>query len=310
MNPVQELNFRGLIVEYHDGNRKVSEGAKFLRSKKTSDKTLSRVLRNHVDEPITSAKEIDRRWAVDELLSFYSRLELACLAGFVTPPFSGGFRERALQELTRPAVECYYSEFYPQLLPNLFVRRLKGDWDVVEPAAREVPAVYMQFTNLTDELDQDEDVSIFVDFLDDFVVDGYSWVDLRRALSDPKRFVKHLAVEPEEQTALQSAVHGYRRFLLFCRDFDVFLQQIGNLPLVQSGAWHYHAYWFKHLHERIGDVVRRSSDAIIKEAEASFSLEDSEQVKAGVGEFDAAVQRLTSIEYQTALEQAAEAPHG
>jgi hypothetical protein len=51
---------------------------------------------------------------------------------------------------------------------------------------------------------------------------------------------------------LDESLHGFPGFLIFCLEFFEVLERTNELPLLQSGFWHYHPHWFEYLRKKLG----------------------------------------------------------
>jgi hypothetical protein len=55
----------------------------------------------------------------------------------------------------------------------------------------------------------------------------------------PEQFA---ALSPSRQTQLEEKLLGFRDFLLFCQEFEQFLSEVADYPLLQSAIWHYELF--------------------------------------------------------------------
>jgi hypothetical protein len=147
---------------------------------------------------------------------------------------------------------------------------------------------------------------MFLWFLDDGKVEGKSWSDLRPLLSDPRLFAERVTRDPEHYDALDMALLGFSKFLVFSIELDDLLERCLRFPILQSAMWHYNAYWFDHLQEKTG---RKLEDAI---GLLYDWREYSEQPNHFVSELDESLERvrtairhLLSGSYKRALEEKA-----
>jgi hypothetical protein len=302
MSDLQLLNLRELTVQYRDHNKRASDAARMLDERQGDEAYLKELLRDHLVYGIYDQDELYLRDAVDELLSFYSLIEIACLMSFVPPELPGEFAKRAMVHLTQPALRVYYENYYPLLLPRQLRRRLNGEHRLTEQPWEDGPSIFMQLLNINDAVQRDEHVDRFLEFLDDYY-GKYSWIDLRLLISDPHKFFHHMAIEPKDQTPLDHGLHGFRKFLLFCYQFDEFLEQLDRLPLFQSAAWHYHAYWFDLLRNKMGDLLNAAIEQCTGLAKLSEADEDQGTANYGINRLRQVIGRLIDSPYRTALLQ-------
>lgn len=271
------VNLTDLQRRYRPTGSPVAEAAVFLKENLPNAPHLKRVLRDHRQEAIYSAIEIRHRDSVDALLSYYSLLELASLVRFVPTPLPQRLAGEIKRTLGTDAVRAYYGEYYPLQLPQSLYLRITGRHRLAERKTTIGATAYLEFLSLANEFDGDENIGHLMAFMDDYVIKGYSWVDLKALLIDPKSYAEEMCIEPDEQTVLHSAMHGFRKLIEFSENFDRFLQGLEDIPLFQSGAWHYFSYWFEHLEDRIGPVLE---SALANAFGAAGDIMDEESLAA------------------------------
>jgi hypothetical protein len=296
---LKEINLRDLTRRYRD-NGPAAEALLLLSS--MSGPELEHLLRDHRFEGIYDALEVQRRNAADELLTFYGRIEIAGMVGFVPDPLPGNFREAAAAHLSLPAMERYYSGYYPLLLPGLLMRRLVGrpiDSIYDSSAAN---ALFLEFMDTVSLIEGDSEVDRFLWLLDDGRSKQYRLDDVLMVLKDQEGFLAALT-DPDEDgrapTPVTQAVRGLREYLLFCSNFDSLLQRAAAYPLLQGAFWHDQAYWFIRLRDRVRSTLLQAVDSI-----AAWGASDTEG-NEGLPELRGAITRLISGHYGRALEDAA-----
>lgn len=296
---LREINLRDLTRRYRDQTC-AADALPLLAS--LSDTELDHLLRDHRMEPIRDALEIQRRDAVDDLLTFYGRIEIASRVGFVPDPLPEDFRQAAAAYLSNPAVERWYTDFYPLKLPGLLMRRLAGDpvaSGIERPAGN---ALFLEFMDTVSLIEGDPDVDRFLWFLDDGWSNGRSLKDVLAVLGDADGFLAAL-VEPDEDVnapdPVTQGVRGLREYLLFCSGFDALLQRSAPYPVLQAALWHDQAYWFINLRDKVGATLLQAVDAI-----AAWGADEAAGSE-GLPELRGAIARLLSGEYGRALQDAA-----
>jgi hypothetical protein len=261
MSDIRAINLDDMVRRYWHSHG-VPEAAAVLEGTAVGaaryTEGLPRLLRDYREEAITSRREVMLRDAFDYLLAFYGLMEIASLIGFVPDPLPDEFRERALAHLSEPSVRRYYEEFYPVALPAQFRRRLEGEQELREAATQETAALFTQFLELNRIVEDDEDVDTFLWFLDSGLTGGYSIRDTVATLRDPRSFGEAVHVEPEGQGPLHSSLHGFLKFVNFCRDFESLLRESADYPLLQSAMWEHHAYWFRQLSQDLDTVLEQA----------------------------------------------------
>lgn len=293
---LREINLRDLTRRYRDQTG-AAEALPVLAS--LSDPELEHLLRDHRTEGIYDALEVQRRDAVDELLTFYGRIEIASIVGFVPDPLPDDFRQQAAAHLSRPAVNRYFTEFYPLQLPRLLMRRLQGTpvESRIDPSAGN--ALFLEFMDTVSLTEGDPEVDVILWFLDDGWRKTSSIVDVLAVLEDPDRFLAAL-VDPDEEgrapSPVTEGVRGLREYLLFCSRFDALLRRTAPYPVLQAAFWHDQAYWFINLRDKVGAALRQAVDAI-----AAWGAEEPE-ASEGLPELQSAIDRLLSGEYGRAMQ--------
>src|ERR1043165_7747815 len=122
---VCSLNFSFLINTYGKsygvrmGKRILNQGI----SKKNID--LPQLFRHHTQGKIRGAEALQRS-SVDELLSFYSIIEIAALIGYIRLFPIGPQLTEVYQHLSNPSLLRYYREYYPLNLPQGLLRRFES----------------------------------------------------------------------------------------------------------------------------------------------------------------------------------------
>jgi|GEM_PF-51573 len=193
-----------------------------------------------------SRKAQDLRDDVDDLLRYYSVLELASITGAIRE-LPAATRETALRNLNDADLRRYYERYYPQLLPQLFRARVSGDPALTADA--DCTEDFLRFVALDASRDDDE-IATFLGFLDDYryVIDEetHDLSSVVRTIAHPKRFLAALSVDNEDRTPTDEGVVGFLRFLSFSRDLDHLLRDVDS-PVVRSCFWHYYGYWYQEL---------------------------------------------------------------
>jgi hypothetical protein len=273
MNSLPYINLRDLVTRYRDSTP-AAGAARLLAERKGDPAFLNRLLRYHGDEGVYDSDEIDHRDAVDDLLSFYSLIEIACLVGVVPQPdeWPPDLKAAATADLTDPSVRRYYEDFYPLALPVLLRRRLQGPGVTVESQTGVGYSPFMQFLDVNAIVLGDEQVKTFLMFLDSFHFGGVSLSDLCEVMAEPASFFRHMAVEPADQEAIQHGLHGFLKFLTFCRELDMLIVRAADHPAFQSAAWLHYGYWLDGLRSQVGAFT---DTAITHLAEWQVRLDDS-----------------------------------
>ena len=297
------LNFLDLNTRYCE---KTAAG-RALTYAASNSQMLPHLLRSQIEAPILEESEMKLRRAFDELLDFYSVMEIAALADFIPRTIPSDFVAAHLRLLSNPSVRHYCERGYPQLLPKLFRFRLENKWTVTEVASPQMRSVFYEFLDIRDSFKRSDYAQSFLWFLEDGVIDGHDLRDtLLAAIGDPASFFDNLHVPPLEQTPLQQSLHGFRVFLSFCLSLSALLEQSKPWPLLQSAFWHYYAYWFGHLEANIRDRLQPAIQAM----ELWDQVRENsviEITRSYLQQLNGAVERLVSGGFGDYLTSAAEA---
>lgn len=297
---------------------------------------LERLLRFHGDDPV-HGDETTRRASVDELLEYYSLMEVACIAGYVPRRLPADYAAIAISRLANPSVRRYYQEYYPLLLPQLHVQRLRGRWTRTEAGAA-TGSLFVAFTSLS-RVTTDPHVDTFLWLLEDGSVGTTSLEDLLAVLADPVKFAEVLfkgspevmqadedvwrvisdaaaLSNPTELLArlqppiveldkAEQSLHGFRKFLLFCRDLNRLLETASDRPLIQSAMWHYHAYWFGEMGRKLRPYLESAIDRFVTWQVDATDADMTLRRSHAATEMRSAVIALTSRKYAVKLRRAA-----
>jgi len=255
---VRSANFAQLQDDFFrkaPGARKAA--ANFGRRSRRNDKSLFRLLRHHSQAGIRDDETWERD-GFDNLLSFYSLVELGCLAGYLGDEFPVEFVDNAYGQLGHPALREYYESNYSLVLPTLFRLRLETGSGLLEKSSNEAYESFATFLEITRPLELESSLETFLWFLDGGWRDGFDIDDTIEALADQETYLRSLS--SQRKTPLQKSVVGFGEFLRFCRAFHALLRIMreGDVPndsslrLLASAYWHYHAYWFRGLRKQFG----------------------------------------------------------
>jgi hypothetical protein len=316
----QHQNLEDIVSLYLDRSpaRQAAELLRFHRDKPQAP--LAQLLRDHKTRSVTDKDEVDKRDAFDLLLAFYCILEIGILIRYVPDSLTPALVDDATKNLSEPAVRKYYENFYPLLLPQILRKRLKQEIALYEPDLKDYKAIYQMFGEfliLVNHVRNDETMQTFLWFLDDGYSEGYGINDTIEAVKRPQEFMDRLIKPPSECNALERSLHGLKAFISFCIKLDKLLQKATEYPLFQSAGWHYFAYWF----ERVGDKVDKGTNEALRQflswpqkGEVTSPEKSKEkdyligEVGSYVKQVDSVMKRLVRGKYGLALKTAMSAP--
>jgi hypothetical protein len=282
------------------GALKLVESLRYLYG--NGDARLADLLRHH-DRPVSLIAEIYLRDCFDELLSFYSLLEVASQIEYVPTPLPAALAASAQEVLRNPSVMEFYQTHYPLVLPRVFARRIDGDLPLVEKSdAAAATRVFLEFLGLELRFRRNREVALVLRLLDSFVIGGITIQDVIAALGTPdERFNEALAARTS-RNILGSAVRGLFAVISHFRRVDRLLQKCEGSPLFQSSLWYYHEYWLTSLAGSLRQAVDQTLENLLRwnqeEDDREASEEDAKDLKASIA-------RLTSDRYRRPLLEAA-----
>lgn len=232
---------------------------------------LGVLLRDHSTEgDVTDTDELTFRYQVDLLLQYYSVVEIAILAGQVPPELTPTLRLEVETVLGNAQVKKYYEVHYPLLLPAVLFKAVRDNYR--QPVLNGA-TVFRQLVEITGRRDEDEEV--FLDLLDDFILDGYSIDDLVGLLGDKEGIRQVLVKERKKEGTLDKAFWGFYRFCDKMLAYERLLKGCRS-PLLKSAIWHLQSYWFEGMRQAMEGKYLKGIRTI-KQVAASISMEEYTQ---------------------------------
>jgi hypothetical protein len=304
MSDLREANYHSLIRQFFDesGAKKAArriDGATTARKRLA----LTHLLRHHDDEDYgVTDEETWKRDDVDELLHFYSIMEIASLLDLIPSELPSEFRKASSRRLGHPAVSQYFVSSYALVLPQLFLLRLGGYVSMRLPSDTQLfPEwtfpLFLQLLHLDSMIHGgDENVDTILWFLDGGSLDDYDIDDTISALTSAKTFLRCLSADPEDMTPQDSSIQGLVTFLDFCTELDSFLGHPGLPELLRYEAWHLYGYWFGHLRSTMGEYLNAVVDRLAT-WKVQQGVSSAREKKIAVAKMRRAVERLLSGDY-------------
>lgn len=260
MNELQNINLRDLQRFWYTGQAP-ERAVQHVREALAAG-ALQTLLRDHAERSVNDLIEIRKRDDFDDLLSFCGLVELASLSGFGPSCPSGGIIDELAVLLRLEAASRFYQQYYPVLLPQLFLQRVDGRRQVVEKDSDAASSLFLRFISLTEPIVNDRDVRRFTRLLDDFTLrGGYRREDLFATLDDLGVFMDHITRDSKDADSLSSACRGFLVFARFGVDFIRLLEDSASCPRLRAGMWEFHSYWFKELKAHVLDASQRYAEA-------------------------------------------------
>jgi len=291
MTNIKEINYRDIKRRFYDNTSAPYAVSWFKDNFKNMD-TMYCVLRNHCYHAIRDSKEIKIRDAFDDLLSFYSQLEIASIANFIPIQIPSPHKECAGNILNHNAVSKFYREYYPLLLPQLYIARLNGFFDFRYEQNNETIPLFIEMLEINRPFYEDPDVLSFLRCLDDYIIYEKSSnvivslgviIDV---IKDAKNYLERLGRVKNDRNALDKALQGFVKFLGISINYNLLLIRSSHFPLLQSAMWHDQSYWFGNLRGKAGKAI----DEAIKQF-----LEWEQYLESGDAGFNETQESITEL---------------
>lgn len=275
----EKLNLEMLISKYCKSGAAAKGRKALLKEIKSPQKGyLKRMLRDHEDEEIDTQEEINFRDNVDELLKFYSILELALLSGYISQPLPEKLQKEILMILTNQFVSLYYQEFYPLLLPQLLIDSL-GNKKIQEPIGSSEYFIQLLLINKL----IDNDVSNFLWLLDSGIFEDYDLDDFKKTLGSVKEIQDILEGGENIDQIKVSVFWGMLKYTSFIEKYERLLKRAGTNELLASALWHFQGYWFEKINKKLKKAywgcIKLLEESSIRSINYSLEEHDLEQKK-------------------------------
>jgi hypothetical protein len=287
---LNEANLESLQRQFLD--KRCVAATRFLA--RSGEQAIARTLDSHLlREP--SASAMRRRDELDYLLRYYSILELAAATGLV-PRLPAPVKQQALAVLQQPSVQRYYQHYYPLLLPQLFLNRLKGrPW-----RAQGTDEGSLSKFIVIDSLRQTREVELFLWFLDDGYENGYGLADVFEVVKNGRRLAQTIARDPEESSSGDLAVIGFLEFLSFSRELKAFLDGLED-PLLRSAFWHFHGYWYDQIGGQVLGVLTAGIESLRRHVEGGEGVPPAATRRRGTPRNQVREARETNVSMDLAI---------
>ena len=253
----QEFNLDIISNQY----RKKGAAAKAYKSlsfliNSNDTRNLKNILRNHKDEPIWENYLVIERDNIDFLIDYYSILEIGIIANYFPNNLPSSLKNEVKNILGNEYVSRYYSTHYPLILPQLLLKQISYYNDQVDfdTSTQTQGNLFEKFLVLNQTIKSDSDVAQFLWFLDDGGTDGFGIHDLLNVLSSKETL--RYKIGRSNSHPLNSSLFGFIKYIQFLKDYADLLRQTSDFRLLQSSFWHYQSYWFDHMKEQLGDIIK------------------------------------------------------
>lgn len=238
-----------LLTAQHRNTGRALKGYKHTVTyiRKETQSELDWALRYHVPNGVYEMEEVDYRDQVDFLLKYYSLVEVGIITGALPSKLNDKLKSEILYILQNDAVRSYYESRYPLLLPSLLV------YFASHSEHQPVTSGHSYFNELLliDSL-IDDDVEVFLWFLDSGKMDGYSLRDLLKLLESKNKIKQLMGRVKGDEDALDQGFWGFIKFADYMERYAMLLMKCQD-EFVRSVLWHYQSYWFMNMKVLIED---------------------------------------------------------
>ena len=224
---------------------------------KTGDSdSLAELLRHHKQKGISYFFEIEYRDNIDDLLEYYSLLEIGIIAGYFPQYLTDPMAKEIELILGNKKIQGYYTEYYPLYLPQLLRKNIKYyDPSIEGSSSIKDQFQFERFLLMNDSIKNDKDVDQFLWFLDDGRTGNFSISHLWEILGDANRIEYKMGSTISHP--LNHALWGFIKYLQYLHDYASLLRESYNSLLLQSSFWHFQSYWFGHMENKLGEIMEK-----------------------------------------------------
>jgi hypothetical protein len=269
MNRMPAL-FTDLTRDYF--SRTSARGAHRIIRRERRKQNLSHFLRHHDDGEIEDDETRDRD-AIDNLLSYYGLLEVACAGALLEARFPAQFVDTAMDVLSDPAVRRYSEKHYPVTLPGAFRQRLESGAGPRDDATAQAEPLMFRFLDFNLIVEQDDDVDAFLWFREAGTYDDHNMDTVYATLADPRKLVRLFYKSPRRTDWTLRAIIGLQKFLEFSQGLAALLEEARVCPNLREAFYEQHAYWYLHSTYSVREVMQRVRTAFSQLAAQKDLLE-------------------------------------
>jgi len=263
MNDYSDLNISTLSGEYREKGPALQAYKRLSRFiEKENNQHLKTLLRHH-NEGTVYADELYQRFEVDDLLEYYSLLQVAIFAGYISPQLHADLKTEIICLLDNPSVKKYYEVNYPCFLPSLLRYSLKRNISYTPEHPELSQKLFNEFMLANRSLENEEDVEYFLKFLDYVSIGNYDLSDLIELLRDSER-LSHAFNKPQKENPVERSLWGFIKYTDFLTRLKEVLIKADPAPLLQSAMWEYHSYWFRIMSNEMKKFFHQAFDNLNK----------------------------------------------
>ena len=294
------------ILDFYFEKSPAKAGAHYLLSTihDGNDAALTRMLRDYRTDPIIDPVEVVTRTSIDRLLTCYSVLEIASIARFIPPMTEIPIGKDATEILSNDRVSSYYREFYPTILPQLLIYRLKSGQGLKVSGQSSTDNSLIAFMSLDRFFVESLEDGPLLRMLDSYTVDGYRFRHVAELISQPEAFINALTEAPDSRDALAMAAREFGQFLGFCGDLQKLLERIESEPLLQSAIWFHYGYWFNIIGSQLSKMLWQALETFLSWGDAQRKPDQAaSQILKYVEDSKMTLTLLTSGRYAAPIQE-------
>lgn len=211
-----------------------------MRHIKLNDRrTLNWMLRDHRKNGVYELNEIEYRDAVDSLLQYYALLVVGIVLRVLPKKLPKPIEHEILTILNDSSVKKYYEEYYPLLLPSFLLTCVQYN---CFPRSLVNTSDHFNDLLLLNAL-LDDDVEVFLWFLDNGTIDGYGMAELQKVLNRKNKVEEIIERRKDKEDYIEVAFWGFLKFTVYMERYAKLLKSCRN-EFIRSILWHYQGYWF------------------------------------------------------------------
>lgn len=267
----QSLNLDILLKQYRNQS-KAEKGFEII-AELLEDNDLSKLdklLRNHHVESVSDSNEIEARENINELLDFYSLLQVALFSDYISAPLSPKITDEIDFILNSKPLQKYYTENYPSVLPQLILKQIKVDEYFKNNINIQGKVIFDRFLILNQFSKRDDDIQLLLWMYNSGSIGRYTVEDFHQLLESKHNFKVD---NNQNSITLNKILWGLTKFTHFINDYAQLLRDCQFNPILQSAIWHYHSNWFNSQKSKIGYNLNITLQ-IIKKSFSQFNSKD------------------------------------
>lgn len=212
------------------------------------DNKLARLLRHHDDGDVYG-EELKKRFEFDMLLEFYNLLLIGALAGYIPPTFDEEMRKEMKLILSHNAVRNYYTNYYPYKLAEYSLAYVRSEKWFESTSSNISLSAFNNFISLNRMLKRDKELERFTNMLDHVWYGDDNIDEVNEILSSYSKL--NAAIISKQKSADEQAVWGFFKYSAFLSQLKEVMQSVEEYPLLQSGMWLYHGYFFDRMNVKM-----------------------------------------------------------